>query len=113
MYNSNLSPVKSALMFLQSASHLQHFPIHCYIFHKIIADVVLDIFTILSPPFPTFVLGQCSIPTLPNPGISICSCSFDSFQTHLKHLGDSWTFPILAGWWYTYPSEKYDSQWEG
>jgi len=20
---------------------------------------------------------------------------------------------LLAGWWYTYPSEKYESQWEG
>ena len=22
-------------------------------------------------------------------------------------------FHIKSGWWYTYPSEKYESQWEG
>jgi hypothetical protein len=32
---------------------------------------------------------------------------------HLDTFGAQKTLASEAGWWYTYPSEKYESQWEG
>ena len=30
-----------------------------------------------------------------------------------KYINISWFLLLITGWWLTYPSEKYESQWKG